>query len=404
MKGINKLISLLQKPSFICLVYVVVALVATLLRIQFDFQPGIKAGSIEQINASEINNYTIYCNSFYHLIHHITLYGYFNKEQLDQYLYSPSFPFIIMPFVILPKYIGVVLWCIFNALALFFAVRVLNIDEKKKVFIHWFVFLEMLTSIQNIQVNPLVAALFIFAFAAFESKKIGLAAFIIVVSLFIKVFGIVGASMFFFYPHRLKFIGYFIFWSGVIFLLPLFFISFDELLNQYKGWYTAIISYHSDDINDRLSAMQLLAVNLHFQLNDVGRYAIQIVAVIIFCIKYIRYKLFNNAQFKLLFLSTILIWSTIFNNAVESPSFVIAATGIALWYIADDKSKFNTALMIFAFVFTCLSPTDLFPRYVRETFIVPYVLKCLPSFIIWLKIEYELVFRKRNLLAQSINA
>ena len=149
--------------------------------------------------------------------------------------------------------------------------------------------------------------------------------------------------------------------------------------------------------------MQLLAVNFHFTLSDVGRYTMQAIAVLLFCVKYIRYKSYQHPQYKLLFLATILIWTTIFNNAVESPSFIIAIAGIAIWYIADEKSKLNLALLIFAFVFTCLSPTDLFPRYIRQNFFMPYVLKCLPCFLIWLKIEYELVFGKRK-LAEPINA
>lgn len=330
------------------------------------------------------------------------MYGYSWSEYYDLYLYSPSFPFIIMPFALLQKYVGVALWCIFNSLILFFAVRLLNIDEKKKVIIHWFILLELLTAIQNVQVNPLVAALFILAYVAFERKHVGLAALIIASSMFIKIFGIVGAAFFIIYPQRLKFIAHFIFWSIVIFLSPLIFISWGELMQQYYIWYITIINLHATNEGD-LSAMQLLAANLHFTLTDVGRYALQGTAVILFCVKYVRYKSYSHPQYKLLFLASILVWTTIFNNAVESPSFIIAITGVAIWYIADEKSKFNFALLIFALVLTSLSHSDLFPRYIRDHIVDPYALKCLPCFIIWLKIEYELIFRKRTAL-QPVHA
>ncbi len=398
----NIFTSFISKPNFILVIYVAVAIGAAVQLVYSDIHSPFKEGSYDFILHSSMNNYTIYQDSFFHLIQHKTMYDYHWSEYYDLYLYSPSFPFVIIPFALFQKYIGVVLWCIFNALALYFAVRLLKIDEKKKVFILWFVLLELLTAIQNVQVNPLVSALFILTFVAFERKRVGLAALLIASSMFIKIFGIVGAAMFILYPQRLKFIGYMIFWSCIIFLSPLIFISWGELMKQYYGWYITVINLHSKNEGD-FSAMQLLASNLHFTLSDVGRYAMQGTAVILFCIKYIRYKSFQHPQYKLLFLASILVWTTIFNNAVESPSFIIAITGIAICYIADEKSKLNLALLIFALILTSLSHSDLFPRYLRDRFVDPYALKCLPSFLIWLKIEYELIFRKRT-LSQPVHA
>ena len=402
MKKNSALIALLSKPPILLLVYIIIVAGAGIQTVMQDILSPFKEGSYDFILHSSMNNYTIYQDSFFHLLQHKTMYDYHWSEYYDLYLYSPSFPFLIMPFAILQKYIGVVLWCVFNGLILFYAVRLLKIEEKKKVFILWFILIELLTSIQNVQVNPTVAALFILAFVAFERKKVGLAALIIASSMFIKIFGIVGVALFILYPQRLKFIGYMIFWSCIIFLSPLIFISWGELMKQYYGWYTTVINLHSKNEGD-FSAMQLLASNLHFTLNDLGRYAMQAIAVVLFCIKYIRYKSFIHPQYRLLFLSSILIWTTIFNNAVESPSFIIAITGVAIWYIADEKSKLNLGLLIFALILTSLSHSDLFPRYIRDHYVDPFALKSLPCFLIWLKVEYELIFRKRTLL-QPINA
>ena len=48
-------------------------------------------------------------------------------------------------------------------------------------------------------------------------------------------------------------------------------------------------------------------------------------------------------------------------------------------------------LLIFAFILTSLSPTDLFPRFIRNEVIVPYALKVLPCIVIWLRIQYMVV-------------
>ena len=51
-------------------------------------------------------------------------------------------------------------------------------------------------------------------------------------------------------------------------------------------------------------------------------------------------------------------------------------------------------ILLLAFVFTILSPTDLFPKSVRVNFVVPYVLKAVPCILIWVKIIFDLVFYK----------
>ncbi len=49
--------------------------------------------------------------------------------------------------------------------------------------------------------------------------------------------------------------------------------------------------------------------------------------------------------------------------------------------------------MIFAFVITGMSPSDLFPKSLRNSYILPYALKALPIAIIWLKLSYELLVK-----------
>lgn len=192
-----------EKHSFILCIYVLAAAIACITKISIDLRVTDTTNYI-----SKINNFTIYQNSFFHLIHHQNLYGYFPAEQYDEFLYSPTFALLFAPFALLPKYIGVVVWCIFNALCVFYAIKVLPLAQHKKTFIYWFVLIELITSVQNVQVNPILCSLFLFAFVSFEKKNTLLAALFIVLSVYIKVFGILGASLFLIYPERLKFILY----------------------------------------------------------------------------------------------------------------------------------------------------------------------------------------------------
>jgi len=112
---------------------------------------------------------------------------------------------------------------------------------------------------------------------------------------------------------------------------------------------------------------------------------------LIFMIPLIRFKLYKNVNFRLLALSSVLLWIVIFNHKSESPTFIIAMMGVALWFMSQKKSTLNIVLFISAFVLTSLSPTDIFPRYVRHEIIVPYVLKALPCILIWLKLIYDMM-------------
>lgn len=47
--------------------------------------------------------------------------------------------------------------------------------------------------------------------------------------------------------------------------------------------------------------------------------------------------------------------------------------------------------MVFDFVLTSLSPSDLFPKYLRDEFVRPYALKALPCAIIWIKLICEML-------------
>lgn len=376
-----------QKESFILSIYILAAAIACFTKITIDLKPH-DVGYI-----SKINNFIIFKNSFFHLIQHHSLYGAYDAEQYDLYKYSPTFALLFAPFAVLPTYVGAVLWAICNATLLFVAVSKLQIEGSKKTFVWWFMLIELITSIQNSQVNPIIAALFIFTFVAFERKQIFWAAFLIVLSAYIKVYGVLGASLFLLYPDKLKFMLYGIFWGIVLFFAPMVMLSFDELLNQYKGWQQTIANDHQTRAVD-VSVMRFVMGVGNIEFNDKLRLGIQLAGIIAFCVKYLRTSFYHEFNFRFLFLASIMIWSIVFNHLAESATYIIAIAGIALWYTTETKNRWSLGLLIACFVLSSLSPTDIFPRAIREHYIVPYALKALPCFIVWVLIEYKLLTGK----------
>ena len=75
--------------------------------------------------------------------------------------------------------------------------------------------------------------------------------------------------------------------------------------------------------------------------------------------------------------------------------------GIAIWFIVVEKSNLNLFLFIFAVILTSFSPTDIFPRFLREQYVKPYALKVLPCIFIWIDITYRLLTHKFNQITQK---
>lgn len=336
------------------------------------------------------NNYIIFKQSFFHLIESKDLYDSFVEEQGDLFKYSPAFALIFGVFAILPDVLGLSLWNILNAAVLFYSVYFLpRLDFRTKGLILVFVIVELLTSVQNEQSNALIAGLFLFTFGFLERGKYWLASFCLVSTIFIKLFGIVGLALFLLYPNKLKLTYTTAAWMVLFTALPLLVVNVDQFVFLYKSWSNLLANDHS--ISDGLSVIGWLKT--WFKL-DVNKTYVSVAGAILFCIPLLRIKQYANFTFRMLMLASMMIWVVIFNHRAESPTFIIAITGVALWYYGQQQKPENYVLLVLAFVFTALSPTDLFPKFIRNEWMKPYVVKAVPCILIWGKITYDLLFAK----------
>ena len=62
----------------------------------------------------KFNNYLIYKNVFWHVVHQTTLYTEYPAEYFDRNHYGPIFSLVIAPFAVLPDYLGLPLWTLFT--------------------------------------------------------------------------------------------------------------------------------------------------------------------------------------------------------------------------------------------------------------------------------------------------
>jgi hypothetical protein len=336
------------------------------------------------------NNFLTFKYSFIHLINYKDIYIYHPQDHWDLFKYSPAFAVFMGLLAYLPNILGLILWNMINFVPLFFALKyLLRTTVQFKALILWFIIIELMTSVQNAQSNGLTLALMLFGFVFLEKKNPLCASFFLVLSISIKLFGIVAFVLFLFYPDKLKFIMWSIIWIVIFAILPLIFISPDQLLFTYKSWFRLLTTDYSESIG--LSVMGWLRTWFGVQLSS---NLIIIIGGILLLIPLIKYKQWNDYLFRLLYFSFILIWVIIFNYKAESPTFVIAMCGIGIWYFSQEKTTLNLSIAVIAFILTSLSSTDLFPHYLREHLVAPYVLKAFPSILIWSILFYQLLFNK----------
>ncbi|TAE72906.1 MAG: DUF2029 domain-containing protein [Bacteroidetes bacterium] len=381
--NLSKIKTLFSNHTFILWAYILVSVIST---IHLYFIP-------------EINFYVMYEYSFFHLIENKNLYPAYPKEYEDVFLYSPTFSVLMAFFAIFPTFFGIIFWNLFNTLILYYAIKYIAIDDNKKVLIWWFGLHEALTALQRTQPNVMITGLIIFTFVFFERKQIFWATCMIVFGFYIKIYGILGAALFLLYRDKLRFSLYFGFWLVFFGLLPLIFISPNQLVYLYVEWYKALVLEAKVDTALDVSLLSFIQQNI-YQIED--KYLI-LSGIIIFCLPYLRYKMYSEFRFRFLYLANILLWVILFSPASESSTYVIAVYGVAIWYVSSNDSidYYKIFLMIFVFILTSLSPSDLFPNFVRDQYIKPMVLKALPCILVWFYVMYDLyvgVQKKQNLL------
>lgn len=352
------------------------------------------------------NNYFVYKYNFYHVIHQQNLYACYPAQYFDMNHYGPIFAYIIGPFALMPDAAGVVLWVMFTAGMLLLAIQKLPVKEDNKRIIILLCAHELMTSAANVQINPLIAALILFSYIFIKNGNDFWAALMIALGTFIKLYGIVAIAFFFFSNNKLKLIGSFVLWSAVLFVLPMLISSPSFIIQTYHDWFKDLQGKNLTNIASTREDVSVMGMARKMAFPNMSNLVVLIPGIVLFALSYIRTNLFNNLNYQLLIVASTLIFPVIFSTGSESPTYIIAFVGVAIWFINAERpfSKLDIGLIIFAFILTSLSPSDLFPRYLKDHYVMPYALKALPCFLIWLKIIYEALFRKitnDHLIAQT---
>ncbi len=379
----TKALTWLQKPWILPLIYVLLAILASVQALALGEKQFLPDGPFY----SHYNNYVIFKQSWFHLIEGKDLFILYPSEHWDLYKYSPTFAQFFGLFAYLPDLLGLALWNVLNALVLWWGiVRLPGLKLGNATKLGLFVAIELMTSLQNAQSNALLAGLLLLAFTALEERKYTWAMFCIMGTVFIKIFGVVALALCLFYPQKWKMALWGLLWALVFFVLPLVLISWDQLIFLYQSWGRLLQDDHTASYG--FSVMG----SLHAWLGiEPSKMLVLGTGVVLFCVPLLRIDRYSDLQFRLLLLASVLIWVIIFNHKAESATFVVAMCGAGIWYFCREKpEKWALVLLILAFVFTSLSPTDLFPKPIRKNYLEPLMVKALPCILIWAVLIVEM--------------
>jgi hypothetical protein len=375
--GLNKVFSFLLKKQCVIVIYLLLAIIA----------------GFKQYHHHSYNNYLIFKYVYWHTTDLQNLYNNY-AEYRDSNHYGPVFSVFIAPFALLPNGLGCILWNIANVCILLWGIYSLPISLKKRTIIAWICAHEALTALFSFQFNIALTGIILLSFSYLVKKKEVQSAFFIAFGTLVKLYGIVGLAFFFFTKNKLKFIlGCFIAFA-LLFVLPMAISSPAFVIQSYSDWYHSLA--HKNDLNASLTSFQdisLMGMVRRATGNiNIPNMPFLLGGLILFGLPYTRINQYKHLGFRLMLLASTLIFTVIFSSGSESPTYIIAFAGVAIWFMVQQNPKngWIIALFIFAFILTSLSPTDIFPRAVKE-FIRLYSLKALPCVIIWLTIIYQMM-------------
>ena len=225
---------------------------------------------------------------------------------------------------------------------------------------------EVLVAIQSSSSNALVAALIILGALAYWRGQLMRASFALMAGTAMKIFPIAGLTFALFGRQWRFAVRALVCATVVIGALPLLVVPPSELLQQYH-WWTVI---ERSDAQDMMFGLSLMRHFREWWEVTWPNWIVQVVGTLVFLLPLaVRRDRWSDPAFRMEFLCSLLIFVTIFNHQAERQSFVIAATGSAIWFVSRRITIERAVLLALAII---------------GVPIVPYL-------VMWLVMQFELL-------------
>jgi hypothetical protein len=338
----------------------------------------------QQIHLGHINNFAMFRWSFFHLREGLSLYAPYAALYFDLYQYGPSFALFMAPFALPPVWLGLFLFNALNVAVFYYAVRRL-LPGRTGLLALVLLFFEVLRATQNSETNALAAGLMVLAFLALERGQTQRAAAAIAVGALIKIFPLAAAALAL--PHRWR-------WRfgaalgaclALLLLAPLLVTPAGMLLQQYRWWGALEHSYGPLRLE---SVMALLALVVP---GEWPNWPVQLLGTALVLLPFaLRRADWDDAGFRRAMLYALLVYVLLFNHQAESPTFIIAMTGIVAWYLTARRRWYHHAVMAAAWLLVSLF-SEILPASALIACCRPWHYKTVPVLIAWLVMLWELL-------------
>ena len=300
----------------------------------------------------------------------------------DAFLYGPLFTLLFTPFAWLPPWLGPFAWNIGNFLLFFYAIRSLPLSETKKTRFYFFVFLMMANNLMYYQYNLVVASIFLLAYAFLEKGRPMASILLIGVSGFTKIYGVFQYAFLLFYQRTWRNVFLYVLPTLLILaLLPLVMLSPRELLNTYTSWISSF-PWHFQS----RPWMSVFHIRLLFSAVPVSTIPYQLGALALLSLLSLwRLNRSADAGFRAQTTGIMMGWVILFSNSPEIGTYLIAMTGLALWYYNSQPVKGEKILFALNFFLFMIVPQDvLCPKPIMRLLIEKAQLHLLVFLSTWL--------------------
>lgn len=335
------------------------------------------------VAAGHPGNFLLFRYTFHRLLAGTNIY-YPPPGEMTGYLYSPTFALLFAPFAVWPVPVGLLLWDLANALALYVGLtRLLPSGAARGALA--IVFLDLVRSLQNSQSNALVAGLILAAFIALERRAEARAAAAVMAGAFIKIFPIAAGVLGVAGPRRWRFIAWSLVLGAALAAAPLLVLSPHAFAQLYRQWWMIL---RRDSGLQGQSVMRILAdwFGLTFP-NWTVQLAGTLVLLAPLCARPLHRR---ESDFRVRLLCSLLIFLVIFNHQAESASFVIATTGVAVWYLTTNRAWWRTGLLALTLLGVSVPGLFFVPYRISHDVVGAHALNAFPCLLVWVVIQIEL--------------
>jgi len=355
----------------------------------------------------EYNNYVIFKQSFHHLMAQADLYQAWPAEHWDLFKYTPTFALFFGLFAAFPDLWGLIGWNLLNAAVL--AAGVLNLQGLKKreqALGMLFLLPELFISLQNEQSNALIAGLLLLSLVGLERGQQFRPVLWIVCSVFIKLFGVMALALVPFYGRWHLTLLKAALITIALAALPLLVLSFDYYQALMLSYARMLTQDHS--VSYGMSVMgwlqawlgRVLSIQIPKTPVLLAGFILLIAPVTRLCLSMVRQQglfgtwwhegIASSPSFRALWMSSLMIWMVIFNHKAESPTFIIALSGILLAYLYGPRTTWDRILLLACWILSSWSPSDLLPSGLRKEWVEPLQLKVFPCILYCLRVLWLL--------------